>query len=175
MYSVSKAATNTIWVYSLESRKAIQLPDVATPRLPSPSFSPDGKWIAYTVTTADGLNQVFAQPFPSTGAKYLIGAGARPLWSRSGREIFYYRADGTFFKTVIATRPGLTLSNEAALPFNVLLGRGPGSGRDADVMPGDQRFVAVVMPSGTSATAGIRRFEVITNWFDELKQRVTAN
>jgi hypothetical protein len=175
LYSVSKAATNTLWVYSLESKKGIQVPDVETPRLPSPTFSPDGQWIAYTVTTAEGQNQVFAQPFPLTGAKYLVGAGARPLWSRSGKEIFYYRNEGTFFKTVIATRPGLTLSNETSLPFNVFLGRGPGSGRDADIMADDKRFVAVVVPSGTAAAAGIRRFEVITNWFEELKQRATNN
>jgi hypothetical protein len=177
LYSVSKAATNTIWVYSMESKQGVQIPDVETPRLPSPSFSPDGQWIAYTMTAADGQNQVFAQPFPPTGAKYLVGAGARPLWSRSGKEIFYYRTGGggTFFKTVIATRPGLTLSNETALPFNVLLGRGPGSGRDADIMPDGKRFVAVVVPSSTSGNVGIRRFEVIANWFEELKQRVTNN
>ena len=146
LYSVFKAATNTIWAYSLESKKGVQIPDVETPIFASPSFSPDGQWIAYTTTTAGGQNQVFAQPFPPTGAKYLVGAGIRPLWSRSGKEIFYIRGDGgTLFKTVIATRPGLTLSNETALPFNVLLGRGPGrTGRDADIMPDDKRFVAVV-------------------------------
>ena len=177
LYSVSKAATNTIWAYSLESKKGVQIPDVETPIRPSPSFSPDGQWIAYTTSTAGGQNQVFAQPFPPTGAKYRIGAGTRPLWSRSGKEIFYYRGDGgTLFKTVIATRPGLTLSNETALPFNVLLGRGPGGfGRDADIMPDDKRFVAVVVPSGASGAAGIRRFDVITNWFEELKQRVPMN
>ena len=176
LYSVSRAATNTIWVYSLESKKHIQVPDVETPRLASPSFSPDGQWIAYTVTTAEGQNQVFAQPFPPTGAKYLVGAGARPLWSRSGKEIFYYRNDGTYVKTVIATRPGLTLSNETALPFNVFLGRGPGSGRDADIMPDGKRFVAVVTPAGQpSPLTGIRRFQVVTNWFEELKQRVPVN
>jgi len=77
---------------------------------------------------------------------------------------------------VVAKRQGLTLSNETALPFNVLLGRGPGgTGRDADIMPDGKRFVAVVVPSGSSAAAGIRRFEVITNWFEELKRRVTNN
>ena len=49
----------------------------------------------------------------------------------------------------------------------------PGSGRDADIMPDGKRFVAVVVPSATSFGAvGIRRFDVITNWFEELKQRV---
>jgi hypothetical protein len=70
------------------------------------------------------------------------------------------------------------LSNETALPFNVLLGRGPGSGRDADIMPDDKRFVAVVVPSVTprgAIAAGVRRFDVIANWFEELKQRAPTN
>ena len=174
LYSVSKAATYTIWAYSLESKKGVQIPDVETPIRPSPAFSPHGQWIAYTTSTAGGRNQVFAQPFPPTGTKYLVGAGIRPLWSRSGKEIFYFRGDGgTFFITVLGTRPALTLSNETALPFNVLLGRGSGgTGRDADIMPDGKRFVAVVMPPESSGAAGIRQFDVIANWFEELKQRV---
>ncbi len=67
-------------------------------------------------------------------------------------------------------------TRETALPFNVFLGRGQGSGRDADIMPDDKRFVAMVVPSGTSSGAvGIRRFDVIANWFEELKQRAPTN
>jgi serine/threonine-protein kinase len=177
-YSIVKMTSNTLWVYSLESKNSIQVPDVDTPRTLSPSFSPDGRWMAYTVPTSLGQNQVLVQPFPPTGPKHLIGSGARPLWSRSGKEIFYYRGESTFFKTVLANQPGLTLSNETALPFNVLLGRGPGSGRDADIMPDDKRFVAVVVPSVTprgAIAAGVRRFDVIANWFEELKQRAPTN
>jgi serine/threonine-protein kinase len=173
-YSVAKTGTNTLWVYSLESKSSIQVPDVDSPRLLSPSFSPDGRWIAYTMPT-DERNRVLAQRFPPTGSKHLIGVGARPLWSRSGKEIFYLRDDSTFFKSVLANQPGLTLSNETALPFNVLLGRGSGGyGRDADIMPDDKRFVTLVVPSATATgavAAGVRRFDVIANWFEELKQR----
>ena len=174
-YSVVKAASNTLWVYSLASKKSIQVPDVDTPRLISPSFSPDGRWIAYTLAASNGGNQVLVQPFPPTGAKYLVGVGARPLWSRNGKEIFYYRNESTLSKTVITNQTVLTLSNETTLPFNVLLGRGPGSGRDADIMPDGKRFVAVVVPPASSGAPGIRRFEVVTNWFEELKQRVPMN
>jgi eukaryotic-like serine/threonine-protein kinase len=175
VYTVVKTTSNTLWVFSLDSKKSIQVPDVDTPRLPSSSFSPDGRWIAYTMPTSGGQNQVLVQPFPPTGAKHLVGTGARPLWSRSGKEIFYYRNDSTFFKTVIANQTVLTVSNETALPFNVLLGRGPGSGRDADIMPDDKRFVAVVVPSGAVGGVGIRRLDVITNWFEELRQRSSDN
>src|SRR6202011_5468741 len=58
-------------------------------------FSPDGRWVAY-VSNESGRNQVYAQTFPSTGAKYQISTmgGAVPQWKRDGKEIYYLAADG---------------------------------------------------------------------------------
>jgi serine/threonine-protein kinase len=170
-YTVSAGGTNELWVYSAETRKSAPFGDVRSPRLLSPSFSADGRWVAYTATSGE-QNQVVVQPFPATGAKYLVGSGARPQWSPDGKEIFYYRTQGTFVKTV-TTQPRFTLSNEATLPFNVYMGRGPGSGRDADIMPDGRRWVAVLSSAEPNAgPSGIREFQVVLNWFEELKQRV---
>jgi Tol biopolymer transport system component/predicted Ser/Thr protein kinase len=170
LYTVSETATNALWVYSLETRKSAPFADVRSPRLISPTFSPDGRWIAYTVLSGVG-NQVFMQPFPATGAKYLVGSGQRPQWSPDGKEIFFLRTEGTFVKTV-TTQPRVSLSTEAALPFSVYLGRGFGFGRDADIMPDGKRWVAVVASTEPSAgPTGIREFQVVLNWFEELKQK----
>jgi hypothetical protein len=115
---------------------------------------------------------VFIQPFPATGVKYLVGTGARSQWSPDGREIFFYRNEGTFVK-IMTTRPAFSLSNESKLPVNVYVGRGPGSGRDADIMPDGKRFVAVVASTDqTVGPSGIHEFQVVLNWFEELKQKV---
>jgi Tol biopolymer transport system component len=172
VFSASEGGTNHLFVYSLDTKTSAPFGDVRSPRLISPTFSPDGRWVAYTVTTTAGQNQVFVQPFPATGAKYLVGSGARPQWSPAGKEILFYRNEGTFAKTVI-TQPGFSLSNEVALPFNVYAGRGPGAGRDADIMPDGKRFVAVVASTDPNAgPSGIREFQVVLNWFQELKERV---
>jgi hypothetical protein len=126
--------------------------------------------VAYTVTS-NGGNQVFVQPFPTTGAKYLVGSGARPQWSPDGREIFYYTTDGSFVRSV-TTVPSFVVSNEAALPFNVYAGRGPGGGRDADIMPDGNRWVAVIAATDRSAgAAAFRQFNVVLNWFEEVNRR----
>jgi serine/threonine-protein kinase len=171
LYSVSQGSMSSLWVYSFETKKGTAFGDVRSPRLMSPTFSPDGHWIAYTTTTG-GQNQVFVQPFPATGIRYLVGSGARPQWSPDGKEIFFYRTDGTFVKTV-TTHPSFSLSDAVTLPFNVYGGRGPGAGRDADIMPDGQHFIAVIASTEEAGGQnGIRQFQVMLNWFDELKQRV---
>ena len=55
-----------------------------------PTFSPDGKWIAYT-SIESGKFEVYVRAFPETGGKWQIstGGGEDPLWSRDGTEIFF--------------------------------------------------------------------------------------
>jgi Tol biopolymer transport system component len=55
-----------------------------------PSFSPDGKWIAYT-SNESGKFEVYVRTFPDAGGKWQISSsgGEDPLWSRDGTEIFF--------------------------------------------------------------------------------------
>jgi dipeptidyl aminopeptidase/acylaminoacyl peptidase len=55
-----------------------------------PTFSPDGRWIAY-VTTETGTDEVFVESFPPGRGKWQVsaGGGLAPVWSRDGREIYY--------------------------------------------------------------------------------------
>jgi serine/threonine-protein kinase len=172
LYTVEKGGTNFLWVYSMDRKKGEPIADVQSPRLISAAFSPDGRWIAYTVTTG-GTNRVFVQPFPTTGVRFLIGTGARPQWSPDGKELLFYNTDRTFVATV-TTRPTFATTPPVALPFNVFGGRGPGFGRDADIFPNGQRFVAVVASPDTTLRTGVRQLEVVLNWFTELQQRVPA-
>ena len=68
-------------------------------------FSPDGRWIAYSA--GDQRRDVYVEPYPSTGARWLISpdGGDQPQWRGDGRELVYV-FDNRFFKTVsIATEP----------------------------------------------------------------------
>jgi len=57
-----------------------------------PSVSPDGKWMAYT-SDASGRDEVYVRPFPAPGAtvQLSVGGAETPIWSRSGRELFFRR------------------------------------------------------------------------------------
>ena len=70
-------------------------PFLATPAYETyPSFSLDGKWIAYG-SNESGNWEVYVRAFPDTGRKVQVseGAGRIALWSPNGRELVY-RTDG---------------------------------------------------------------------------------
>jgi serine/threonine-protein kinase len=62
-----------------------------------PSFSPDGRWLAYS-SDESGTNQVYVRPFPDKGGRWQIssGGGAMPIFARNGKDLFFYdmAADG---------------------------------------------------------------------------------
>jgi Tol biopolymer transport system component len=60
-----------------------------------PRLSPDGRWLAYQ-SNESNRDEVYVVSFPRKDAKWLIstGGGIRPVWSRDGRELYYYSADG---------------------------------------------------------------------------------
>ncbi len=65
----------------------------AMKRISAPSLSPDGKWIAYTVTTTAmaknaRTNAVWLMRADGTGARELDG-GDSPVWSPDGKTIAY--------------------------------------------------------------------------------------
>jgi Tol biopolymer transport system component/predicted Ser/Thr protein kinase len=54
-------------------------------------FSPDGRWIAY-VSDESGNEEVYVDRFPRPGERFRISSngGSWPVWSRDGKELFYY-------------------------------------------------------------------------------------
>jgi Tol biopolymer transport system component len=98
------AQTGDLWTYSFADQKAS--PFLATDfNEGEPTFSPDGKWIAY-VSNESGKFEIYVRTFPDTGGKWQISTagGEDPLWSRDGSEIFY--DSGTKLMTVpVKTSP----------------------------------------------------------------------
>ena len=60
-----------------------------------PTFSSDGRWLAY-VSSQSARNEVYVRSSTGGGRTWQIsnGGGVEPVWSASGRELFY-RADDT--------------------------------------------------------------------------------
>ena len=59
-----------------------------------PSFSPDGRWMAYA-SDESGTFQVYVRAFPDKGGKWQISnsGGMYPMWSRNGHELFFETLD----------------------------------------------------------------------------------
>ena len=65
-YTAVKGSEAAVWIYSLQDKKASVFAEKAGARIGRAAFSPDGQWLAYQ-STETGTNQIFVQPFPSTG------------------------------------------------------------------------------------------------------------
>jgi serine/threonine-protein kinase len=133
----------------------------------SPAISPDGRWIAYT-SRESGRSEVYVQSFPTPGAKYQISLdGAdNPLWSRSGRVIFYQ-------SVAVAGQSQTWEVFEARVdpgpPFEVK-SRGPVFGLPlfvlTDAFPGDSLFLGVSFTSGNVKTM------LVLDFLEELRAKL---
>jgi serine/threonine-protein kinase len=144
------------------------------------NFSPDGRWIAYASTEANKGNEIFVQPFPLTGAKYLISmaGGGYPVWSPDGKQLYYLQNAGDgppwkFMSVDIVTQPSFVFSKPTALPIGGIVAP-QGSGRPYDVMPDGKQFVTMLLPEAASLSpeAPPQQINVVLNWFRELQERV---
>jgi serine/threonine-protein kinase len=136
-----------------------------------PSFSPDGRWLAYT-SNESGKNEVYVKPFrphaSGTGGKWQISSsgGRMALWSQTKPELFYetgrnyqqlmrvsYSVNGDSF---VAEKPTVWSEN---------------LGWDIDLAP-DGKRVAVITPLDTPDAAKEHELTFLFNFFDELRRRV---
>jgi Tol biopolymer transport system component len=129
-----------------------------------PTLSPDDRWLAY-MSDESGSPEVYVRPFPNVDAgKWLVsaGGGGFPVWSPSGRELFYL--NGTTMMSVSVATDGATFN--AGAPE--LLFRGPfetGS-PNFDVSPDGTYFVMVEADADATPT----QIQVVFNWVEELKR-----
>jgi serine/threonine-protein kinase len=174
-FSAGQGGVIAVWILSLNDRKATLFAEAPSTRAEASVFSPDGRWVAYSVPNATGAqnSEIYVQPHPATGAKYQAGSGTGPTWSGDGKQLFYSTGPQTWEVVNVTAGAGLAFSPPTPLPTGFSVGN-PVGPRARDLLP-DGRFIAAVNaapPVGRSA--GTPPIEVVLNWFEELKQHVPA-
>jgi serine/threonine protein kinase/Tol biopolymer transport system component len=137
------------------------------------ALSPDSRWLAY-VSNEQGKPEVFVRPFPDVnGGKWQVssGGGSAPIWSHSGRELFYATRSDMY---VVRIHPGPPFSAEPprvlfAIPPRVRAGS-PVRGNFA-ITPDDQRFL-MVRDNSWEEMAGTPTLVVVENFFQELRAKL---
>lgn len=132
-------------------------------------FSPDGHWLVYTSNEL-GRDEVYVQPFPTTGGKWMIsnGGGVYPLWARNGREIFY-RIEDKMMSVPVETQPAfkagtprMLFQGGGYLFFGNYLTTG-----NYDVTADGQHFLMI---KEKDAPASSKEVSIVLHWTDELKR-----
>ncbi len=135
-------------------------------------ISPDGRWLAY-ISNETGRDELFIRPTGSSGGRRQLSpeGGTAPAWAPSGRELFYVKGDQ--FTTITLDAQGNPTGREQVLfrapvfedlqfdPENPLY----------DVMPDGQHFVFLLNPRLSLP----KHYDVVLNWFEELKEKTRAD
>jgi Tol biopolymer transport system component len=115
-----------------------------------PALSPDERWLAYG-SDESGAMEIYVRPFPATSsAKWQVSTagGIMPVWSRSGRRLYYL--DGKNEVVAANIRPGTTFAvgeQRALFSFTPYVRVGPTN--SYAVTADDKRFL--MLREGESA------------------------
>ena len=133
-----------------------------------PSFSPDGRWLAYS-SNESGTFEVYVRAFPNTGGKWQIsnGGGGYPEWARNGRELFFETLDQHIMVATYTAKGGVFVPDKPRMWSEKRLGT---NNRNYDLAL-DGKRIAALMPVERSEQ---QQSHVIflENFFDEVRRRV---
>jgi eukaryotic-like serine/threonine-protein kinase len=137
------------------------------PMIPhTPTVSPDGRWLTYTVLER-GIRQVIVRAMAGgTPRQITADGGAQPRWTRDGTEIVF-RHRGRFMSVPIRTAASFDAGRPQALFADTYIseyGGPPGY----DVTADGTRFL-VVKPAEGERTPPPLHF--VEHWFSELRRR----
>lgn len=131
------------------------------------SFSPDGRWIAYR-SDESGKNEVYVVSYPNREGKWQVstGGGSNPMWSRSGKELFYVNVN-----KVMAVNVAAQATFSASVPKKLFEVRSSEFG-PLDISPDGQRFILGVIRGQELTTT---QLNVVLEWFKELQEEFSVS
>lgn len=137
-----------------------------------PSFSPDGRWLAYA-DAEGGSYQVYVRAFPDNGTKVQISSsgGMVPLWSR--HALFYRTEDQRIMVANYTVKNGSFIAEKPRVWSGMQLANMGVSG-NLDIAPDGKRFVAVMPVESPEPRENQSHVMLALNFFDEVRRRVSA-
>lgn len=171
-FSAGRDQEGTLWTFSMKDRTATRFGDAQSRSPFNSAFSPDGRWIAYTLRGQG--NNIYVEPFPATGVKHQITTenGHHPVWLPDGHLSFRV---GNNDQMVVSVDAGAAFSFRPPVP--ALPGGLPGidttGSASYDVTRDGSAFLAVSPASDAPQTVTeAQEIHVVVNWFEELKRLV---
>ncbi len=135
----------------------------------SPALSPDGRWLAYA-SDESGTSEIYVRPFPEVATarwQASTAGGREPVWSHSGRELYYVNARNELIAAEVRPGPAFSLGRQTVL-FTTTGLQLNGALPSYAITPDDRRFLMVREGTTTETSELI----VAENWLEELQARV---
>jgi serine/threonine-protein kinase len=135
-----------------------------------PSFSPDGRWVAYFGSESGG-EEVHVRPYTGRGGSHPISnrGGRFPRWSRDGSEIFFLSSQG-LWSAVVRTTP--TFASDAPRELFPLPGEiRVGVSQFYDISPDGQRFVMIQKDPFELRPLDL---VIVPHWVEEMRARLAS-
>ncbi len=115
-------ASDDIWILDLTGEEEPRpfLDDEANTNMAT--FSPDGRWMAYTTNEA-GSERIYVRPFPPAAGKWEIStqSSREPRWAADGKRLYYRTFQGMRYVTV-DTSEGFRVGREVVVVDNGSMG-----------------------------------------------------
>jgi serine/threonine-protein kinase len=141
-------------------------------------LSPDGRWLAYE-SDETGRFEVYIRRFPDVEAlkrQVSRDGGRQPLWSPTGRELFYRDPRGAVVGVTTSMGADAAAFGPPAIlvPAGYFDGTGGVLGRTYDVSADGRRFLMIKPVKGDEEVPA-PAIIVVQHWLDELKRLVPGN
>jgi eukaryotic-like serine/threonine-protein kinase len=134
-----------------------------------PSFSPDGRWLAYS-SDDTGTNQVYVRSFPDNGGRWQVleGGGQQPAWSHTGYDLFFRNEDNQIMSAAyVATGESFVRQTPKLWSESRLEAEDRNGIYD---LARDGKRIVALMPAEEHQTR--THFVFVENFFDDLRRRV---
>ena len=140
-----------------------------------PSFSPDGRWLAYA-SNESGAFQVYVRAFPDRGGKWQISnsGGVYPVWSRNGREIFFETLDNRIMVSAYTMKGDSFAADKPRMWSEQRVVGVPGAVRNFDLAPDGKRIAALMPAEAPEDQKAQNHLIFLQNFFDEVRRRTAA-
>ena|ERR1035437_5464743 len=135
------------------------------------AFSPDGHWLAYD-STETGVEEVYVQPYPSSGEKIAISAGGGefPAWAANDRELFFM--GGNLIMVVdYSTKGGAFKPGKPRVWSHQPILDVDGPNQFYAPAPDGKHCAVLLYPNGTADQRSALHLTFILNFAEGLRQR----
>jgi Tol biopolymer transport system component/predicted Ser/Thr protein kinase len=138
----------------------------------NPSFSSDGQWLAYA-SDESGEYQVYVRAFPDKGGRWQIsnGGGLYPVFSRSGRELFFRTEDNRIMMAAYTVKGDSFVADKPRVWSEKIVANLGLNGANYDLTPEGKRIVALMPAEAPKEQLADNQVIFLQNFFDDVRRK----